>query len=116
MTTNFSQLRSHLESKRDRLMEELGQLETNVRKIVEQRERKTSGSDNGVTDDLELDRYFARQKQTIDCLSEIEYALRKFKQGTYGLCESCTQQINPARLEALPQASLCLSCKSGKEK
>ncbi len=116
MTTDFSQLRSQLESKREHLMEELGQLETRIREMVEQQERKSFGSDDGVVDGLELDNYLARQKQTIDCLSEVEYALRKFEQGTYGLCESCAQQINPDRLEALPQASLCLNCKSGKEK
>jgi RNA polymerase-binding transcription factor DksA len=28
-----------------------------------------------------------------------------------GLCERCKKEINPARLEALPQATLCLDCK-----
>jgi len=116
VTTDLSQLRSHLESKRERLMEELGQLETSIRQTAEQRERNSFDSDDvdGVTDGLELDRYLAWQKQTIDRLSEVEHALRKFEQGTYGLCEGCGQQIDPGRLEALPQANLCLSCKSGK--
>ena len=116
MTTGPSQLRSHLESKRERLMEELRQFETSLRQIAEQRERNSFGSEDGdgVTDGLELDRYLAWQKQTIDRLSEVRHALRKFEQGTYGLCEGCGQKIDPGRLEALPQASLCLSCKSGK--
>ena len=114
--TELGQLRSHLESKHERLMKELRQLETSIRQTVEQRERNFFGSDDGdgVTDGLELDRYLAWQKQTIDRLSEVRHALRKFEQGTYGLCEGCGQQIDPGRLEALPQASLCLSCKSGK--
>jgi len=47
-----------------------------------------------------------------DHLAEVEHALYKFDQGTYGLCDVCGQPIEPARLEALPQASLCLSCKA----
>lgn len=118
VTTDLSQLRSHLESKRERLMEELGQLETRIRQTVKQRERNSfdsnEGDGDGVADSLELDRYLAWQKRTIDRLSEVGHALRKFEQGTYGLCEGCGQQIDPDRLEALPQASLCLRCKSGK--
>jgi len=113
---DLSQLRSRLSSQCEHLMEELGQLEASIRQTTEQRERDSFSSEDGdgVTDGLELDRYLAWQKQTIDRLSEVRHALRKFEQGTYGLCEGCGQQIDPGRLEALPQASLCLSCKSGK--
>ncbi len=114
VTSDLSQLHSHLESKRECLMEELRKLETSIRQIAKQRERGSLYSDDGVTDILEMDRYLAWQKQTIDHLSETEHALRKFEQGTYGLCEGCGQQIDPGRLEALPQVSLCVSCKSGK--
>ena len=114
VTRDLSQLHSHLESKRECLMEELRKLETSIRQIAKQRERGSLYSDDGVTDILEMDRYLAWQKQTIDHLSETEHALRKFEQGTYGLCEGCGQQIDPGRLEALPQVSLCVSCKSGK--
>ena len=46
----------------------------------------------------------------------MEHALAKFEKGTYGLCDNCGQFIDPARLEALPQASLCLSCKAREKK
>ena len=96
-------------------MEKLRQLETKIRQTTEQRERNSFGSEDsdGITDGLELDRYLAWQKQTIDRLSEVEHTLERFEQGTYGLCENCGQQIDTGRLEALPQVSLCLSCKSG---
>jgi RNA polymerase-binding transcription factor DksA len=118
VTSDLSQLHSHLESKRECLMEELRKLETSIRQIAKQRERGSLYSDDGdgVTDILEMDRYLAWQKQTIDHLSETEHALRKFEQGTYGLCEGCGQQIDPGRLEALPQVSLCVSCKSDTKK
>ena len=37
-------------------------------------------------------------------------ALARFDQGTYGTCESCREQLDPARLSALPYATLCIRC------
>lgn len=48
-------------------------------------------------------------------LHEIEAALDKISKGTYGICERCSQPIASERLEALPAARLCMSCKQ-KEK
>ena len=48
-------------------------------------------------------------------LSEIEAALEKIEQGTYGCCELCEKPIHPDRLEVLPFASLCVSCQRKKE-
>jgi len=43
---------------------------------------------------------------------EVEHALAKFEEGTYGRCENCGQPIAPARLEAKPGARLCINCAS----
>jgi DnaK suppressor protein len=48
----------------------------------------------------------------LDTLREIEDALRKFDDGSYGRCESCGNQIAEARLEAKPAARLCINCAS----
>ncbi len=47
-----------------------------------------------------------------ETLGEVEGALAKFEQGTYGLCENCGQPIAPARLEAKPAARYCINCAS----
>jgi DnaK suppressor protein len=47
-----------------------------------------------------------------DALGEVEHALAKMDEGTYGLCESCGNPINPARLEAMPSTRLCIDCAS----
>ena len=44
-------------------------------------------------------------------LGEVERALKKIEDGTYGLCERCGQPISIERLEALPYSTLCVSCK-----
>jgi len=47
-----------------------------------------------------------------DTLKEVEDALEKLDEGDYGRCESCGGEIGEARLEAMPQAKLCISCAS----
>ena len=42
---------------------------------------------------------------------EVDLALAKIDQGTYGRCDHCGERIPRARLEALPAAQLCLDCK-----
>ena len=48
-------------------------------------------------------------------LAKIEYALRKIESGEYGTCESCGEEIAPARLEARPIALFCIDCKTQQE-
>ena len=45
-------------------------------------------------------------------MASVEHAMEKIEQGTYGLCDNCGKPIDPERLEALPQASLCMKCKA----
>ena len=47
-----------------------------------------------------------------ETLTDIDTALGKIEAGTYGLCESCGQEIAEARLEAMPAARLCMACAS----
>ncbi len=48
-------------------------------------------------------------------LEQVEQALTKLDQGTYGRCEDCDGDIPFERLEALPFATLCVSCKRKRE-
>jgi DnaK suppressor protein len=43
---------------------------------------------------------------------EIERALSKIEDATYGVCDVCGEQIAPERLEALPWATMCIACKA----
>ncbi len=48
-------------------------------------------------------------------LEEVERALGKLDDGTYGLCEACGARVDRARLEALPHARYCLECQARRE-
>ena len=48
-------------------------------------------------------------------LREIDAALRRIDDGSYGNCERCEEPINPRRLDADPTARLCIDCASNTE-
>ena len=43
-------------------------------------------------------------------LVEVENALARISKGSYGKCERCSDDIDFARLKAVPHTTLCLSC------
>ena len=43
-------------------------------------------------------------------LDDVDRALAKLDDGTYGLCENCGQPISEARLEAMPATRYCITC------
>nr|WP_240938168.1 TraR/DksA C4-type zinc finger protein [Nocardioides sp. JQ2195] len=51
-----------------------------------------------------------------DMLAQIERALERIDDGTYGVCESCGNPIGKMRLMAFPRATLCMSCKQREER
>jgi DnaK suppressor protein len=49
-------------------------------------------------------------------LQEIEEALERIENKTYGICEECSNPINENRLKAIPYARYCIKCKGTMEK
>ncbi|MCM8779777.1 MAG: TraR/DksA C4-type zinc finger protein [Candidatus Omnitrophica bacterium] len=47
---------------------------------------------------------------------ELEDALKKIEEGTYGICEECKNLIAKVRLKAVPYARLCLKCQEKRER
>jgi RNA polymerase-binding transcription factor DksA len=45
-------------------------------------------------------------------LDSLDQALQQARRGAYGICERCGQPIDPARLEAVPDTTLCVTCKA----
>ena len=113
MTTDFNLLRRRLETERESLLEEL----KTTALVAARREGGLYGEEGELaTEIVEVEKGLILEKRVRDQLVEVEHALYKFDQGTYGLCDICGQPIEPARLDALPRANLCLSCKARREK
>jgi DnaK suppressor protein len=114
---SFSLLKARLESQQKRLNNELEQLRSSARPTDERREGSPFGKrEEEATESFELERRLTMEKRLLEQLAGVEHALQKFEEGSYGLCDNCGQPIAPARLEALPQANLCLECKARQAK
>lgn len=48
--------------------------------------------------------------ETRQSIREINQALRRLEEGSYGICGNCGKAIAAARLEALPEATRCIDC------
>ncbi len=66
------------------------------------------GESASVTLGREIDYTLGENSQTV--LDEIDAALARIEDGTYGTCTNCGKQIPVERLEANPWASLCIDC------
>ncbi|MGQ9602857.1 MAG: TraR/DksA family transcriptional regulator [bacterium] len=107
-----AELRAMLEARRAEILEEI-------------RQARKSGTDSNqatyaevgdlVTASVEKERAFEYSEAGIKALREIDLALEKLEQGTYGICELCGKAISVARLKIMPSATLCLECKAKQE-
>ena len=74
-----------------------------------------SGDEWGVADGLaELD--LAEVRHVLADLAQVDAALARMRDGTYGECADCGEPIAPARLMAYPTAQRCVSCQGAYEK
>ncbi len=59
---------------------------------------------------FEYEKELSVDQNSADLLRKIERALARIDEGEYGICEICGSAIPVARLEALPYATLCVTC------
>ena len=111
------ELYERLKKEKAELLEKLEQLRAIGQPSAERKEGSPFGKREEEADEAsELEKRMALEKRLEESLNEVEHALQKYEAGTYGLCDSCGKAIEQARLEAIPQASLCLSCKASQAK
>jgi DnaK suppressor protein len=67
-----------------------------------------------VTVDRELD--YSLEENSAHVLKEIDAALKRIDDGTFGVCERCGNPIGEERLEAMPYATKCIDCKRLEER
>ncbi len=68
------------------------------------------------SDVMDRERTLLHASQESQYLADLEAALRRVDDGTYGRCESCGRPIPVRRLEAFPAARLCVPCKEAAER
>jgi DnaK suppressor protein len=99
--------RELLEAKRARLVQRLGQdwqqaYDVADRPPLDEGERSSHEQLASVA--------HGRSTSELQQLREIDEALNRIHEGEYGICESCEEPIDPARLAAIPETRLCIAC------
>ncbi len=101
-------LEHEIETFRAELSESLG--DTSEESLYDQHMAETAA----VTFDRELEQTLEENSQA--GLAQVNRALRKLEEGTYGFCDSCKKPISDERLQAVPHATLCIDCKRREER
>jgi RNA polymerase-binding transcription factor len=108
---------AELERERENYLRQAETLQAEADSLTEDREpgdvQFDEESGEGDTLAVERERDLALSAQARAAIEQIDVAVAKIHDGTYGQCENCGTAIPKERLKALPYAALCVKCKSG---
>ena len=104
-----------IEDLKDYLVAEHERLSQEIQGLVI-RGQQSSGYGNHMADDasatFEQENSVTLRTSLVGRLSDVVSALGRMDHGSYGLCQTCGESVDPARLKALPSAGLCYKCQS----
>ena len=111
---------------RQRLLQERAKVAGEIRSIVEETKkspREASGDLSGYTihmADMAADTYERELSMNLvsseqEVLYQIDDALKRIDESTYGICQQCNKPITLTRLKAVPYASMCIACQRQQE-
>jgi len=118
--------KEQLKQFRQLLITERAKCAAEIRSIAEDASkspREASGDLSAYTvhmADMSADTYERELSMSIvsseqEILYQIDDALKRLDDGSYGVCQQCNQPIVMSRLRAVPYASLCINCQRAKE-
>ena len=103
--------RKSLEEQQARLKLELG----GIHMVVDERPGYGTHMADQASEVFEQTKNLAVTNRLKYTLDEVNRALEKMDNGTYQVCDRCGGEIDQARLQALPHATLCMRCQSRAE-
>ncbi|MDQ0633746.1 DnaK suppressor protein [Arthrobacter pascens] len=108
---DFERFRVLLEEERQRKLALLPALRADISSANEARHGSNIDDEHdpeGATIAFELSQAAALLEQSVAGLAEVEAALARIADGTYGICSVCGEPISEGRLEARPWTSFCI--------
>jgi DnaK suppressor protein len=112
MAIDIDKMKARLEAKRDELRRSLGELtEANPQPVdAIQASEGPQDFEESAIDITEMEDERAIRANERKLLNDVEQALERIRQGTYGKCTNCGKPIDEKRLEAMPWAALGIEC------
>jgi DnaK suppressor protein len=115
--SELTEHRVELEKEAAALRAELGDAEAKIAARLGDMAAEAGDDEADASSKLfEREHQLALSNNSRELLEQIEHALARIEAGTYGVCESCGKPIGKARLQAFPQATLCVACKQRQER
>ena len=118
-TVDTEQFRARLEDERRRVLDAIDNIHTENPGSLGDETEDTQFQDNHLGDvaTATFDREMADtlEENSTHVLAEIDAALSRIADGSYGICERCGKPIGEERLEARPWATLCIEDKRKQE-
>ncbi|TCC33347.1 TraR/DksA family transcriptional regulator [Kribbella sindirgiensis] len=113
----LAELRAELEGEVEHLKQEIKDAEQEIAGLFRDGS-DGAGNDQADVGSTTLERYheLTLANNARDMLNQIEFALTRIDDGTYGVCDNCGNAIGKGRLQAFPRATLCVSCKERQER
>ena len=113
MSITREELRARLIEDREKLREEIVRMGEEDARGMGETDTQHYGNHPADTSDetFELTKNLALTDHLRRQLEMTKVALRRYDEGSYGVCANCGQEIPLERLEALPHATLCIRCK-----
>ena len=100
-----------------RLEAELEELEARQARIADDLAEPLNADSGEQTVEMEDDASLEGQGALVSKeIASVKRALARIADGTYGECVRCGEEIAPARLEARPEAALCIDCARSNER
>jgi DnaK suppressor protein len=114
--TKIDELRAVLEQRRAEIRGELDRMDDEVRSIGQDQGDEKGSLGNHLAEDgsnvMEAERLGTIGEDMRDVLAQVEAALTRMDDGTYGTCQRCGKPINPERLEAFPYVAYDIDCQT----
>jgi len=108
-------LRKHLEEDKKNINDRIAQLTAQDPFSDPDRVNDNAASDSEANEESSHDRFAALVEELNSKLSDIDAALVRIGDGTYGFCTNCKKMIDTDRLAILPTATLCSDCEHAKK-
>lgn len=117
---DLARFRKLVEAERSRVAAKIDSIEEEITDRTANQSSGAQGYSNHMadigSDAMEQEQAFLHASQGADYLQQLDKALKRIDDGTYGTCEECESKIPIKRLEAFLAASLCIGCKSKRER
>jgi RNA polymerase-binding protein DksA len=115
-----TKLRERLEEERRGLSAEMAELEEESFQTTQSDITGEAGVDEDFADagtaTFDREQALSIANNIRDLIGQVDRALARMDEGTYGACERCGRPIDPVRLRALPRTLLCAECKRREER